>query len=494
MCHPLDVCQLTEVIAWVHGLPRLAKRLTADTWWKLWERLVALAAMGRTECKDPLVEQMLGGELPLALAYLFPEIVACRKLAAAARRVLSAGLVDLLDGEGLPHGKHLGQFRPLLACWTRCRAIGAVFAEGAWSEAAQEQYQWLVRHAVRWSRPDGSQMLAPAATGAWCRPLVDAALRLGGDDDDKDLATLLLPGHSQTARAAVNMALPETAYFSEWAEVAMLRPDWARGAPCLAINYAGPPIRIELLAQRDVLWSGGWETEVLREGKRLAPSAAADEGDWHETCWISNEEVDYLELECWLADDFRLERHILLARQDRFLLVADAVSGNRPGRLEYRSRFPLVAPDIPGNPRRKAPRVFWCRVGWRTVRGCCRWHCPSGAAQRRPAAWNSERGRLELRQSCTGQAMFAPLFVDLEPGRLARPMTWRQLTVAENLTAQSDDVAVGYRVQIGRQQWLFYRSLAVCGNRTLLGHNLVSEFLVARFSKEGKVEAIIETE
>ena len=73
-------------------------------------------------------------------------------------------------------------------------------------------------------------------------------------------------------------------------------------------------------------------------------------------------------------------------------------------------------------------------------------------------------------------------------------MTWRQLTVAENLTAQSDDVAVGYRVQIGRQQWLFYRSLAACGNRTLLGHNLVSEFLVARFSKEGKVEAIVETE
>jgi hypothetical protein len=67
------------------------------------------------------------------------------------------------------------------------------------------------------------------------------------------------------------------------------------------------------------------------------------------------------------------------------------------------------------------------------------------------------------------------------------------VTVAENLAAVPGDCAVGYRVQIGARQWLVYRSLGPKGNRTLLGHNLVSEMLVARFTR-GEVEALLEIE
>ena len=59
---------------------------------------------------------------------------------------------------------------------------------------------------------------------------------------------------------------------------------------------------------------------------------------------------------------------------------------------------------------------------------------------------------------------------------------------------QPADVAVGYRVAVGRKQWLVYRSLAEPGNRTLLGHNLISETLVARFHRNGRVEQLIEVE
>jgi hypothetical protein len=102
--------------------------------------------------------------------------------------------------------------------------------------------------------------------------------------------------------------------------------------------------------------------------------------------------------------------------------------------------------------------------------------------------------RLELRLSANGRCLFAPLFVDLKPRRLAKPLTWRQLTVAENLTVQPRDVAVGYRVLVGRAQWLIYRALATKANRTLLGHNLSSEFLVARFRRNGQVESLLEIE
>ena len=90
--------------------------------------------------------------------------------------------------------------------------------------------------------------------------------------------------------------------------------------------------------------------------------------------------------------------------------------------------------------------------------------------------------------------MLAPLLVDLRPGRMTRRLTWRHLTVAEDLRAQPSDVAVGYRVRIGKHQWLIYRSLAPTGNRTLLGHNLTTEMLVARFDRDGEVEPLLEIE
>jgi hypothetical protein len=67
--------------------------------------------------------------------------------------------------------------------------------------------------------------------------------------------------------------------------------------------------------------------------------------------------------------------------------------------------------------------------------------------------------------------------------------------VAEALQIQPPDVAVGYRVQCGKKQWLIYRSQAARGNRTVLGQNTSSEFLAARFlSPSGDVEQLIMVE
>ena len=69
-----------------------------------------------------------------------------------------------------------------------------------------------------------------------------------------------------------------------------------------------------------------------------------------------------------------------------------------------------------------------------------------------------------------------------------------RLTVAEAGQIQPADAAVGYRLALGKQQWLVYRSLAKPGNRTLLGHNLSTEMLVARFQDDGQVQSLIEIE
>jgi hypothetical protein len=478
-----------EALAWGHALPRCAGSLSPDAWWGLLDHLLgAVAEAGQTRLDDePLVHQMLAGELPLALSYLFPEITPCRKLAKEARRALSAGLVDLLDGQGLPHAKYLGLLRPLLACWTRCRAMGNELSGRSWSQAAQSQYEWLVRHALRLTRHDGSHVLSHGSAGAWCEELFEAALRFGGDPTDHKIAARVLPRPGRPGAGQIGQpSLPGPATHSEWAAVGVLRTGWSRADPRMTVAYPDRSVRIELGLGREILCSGVWDLEVSCDGRPVPPVS-----EWEQLCWLSDEDVDYLELEIQLRGGLRVQRHMALAREDHFLFLADAILGDRPAELEYRGCLPL-GEQMSFQPaeetregllagRRRLARVFPLAL-------------PEWRADPRVGTlvW-AERG-LELAQRTRGRSLFAPLFFDLRPRRLNRAFTWRRLTVAENLRIQPGDVAVGYRVTVGKEHWLIYRSLAKAGNRTLLGHNLTSELLVARFDRDGEVEPLVEVE
>jgi len=182
---------------------------------------------------------------------------------------------------------------------------------------------------------------------------------------------------------------------------------------------------------------------------------------------------------------------MLMAREDRFLLLADAVSGPRAARLEYSASVPLW-PNTDFQPAHQS------REGY--LRGSKRralvlpLALPEWRADRRIGELTrSERG-LQLCQWTDRGRLYAPLFLDLDRRRMTRRLTWRQLTVAESLAVRPPEVAAGYRVAIGDQQWLIYRSLAKKANRTLLGHNLSTEMLVARFHQTGEVEPLLEVE
>jgi hypothetical protein len=243
---------------------------------------------------------------------------------------------------------------------------------------------------------------------------------------------------------------------------------------------------MELRIGGDVLWSGAWQLDVRRDGRLARPVSA-----WEEVLRVCDKQADYLELASDLSEGLRVERQILLARKDRFLFLADAILARQSATLDYRACLPLAAAvgfhaaeesreGFLAARRRRAMVLPLALPEWRDDR-------------RFGSLEQTDRG-LQLCQSGKGRGMFAPLFVDLEARRFTRPLTWRRLTVAENLQAVADDVAAGYRVQIGRQQWLVYRSLAARANRTLLGHNLATEMLVARFQRDGEVDAILEIE
>jgi len=483
----IEVPRAVEALAWTRALPRLVERLSGELWWGLVGQLVEAAAEAQrlAPTEAPLLHALAAGELALALAYCLPELTACRALLGPGRQSASASLIDLCDGMGLVHARNWPLALPLLASWTRMVAIGSQWKKAQLSGDALAQYEWAVNQTLRWMRPDGSQVLAEGPSGAWCPELIKAALELDEDEEDRSIAALVTPeGKKSKVDRLTRQALPEAAMHSEWSAAAVLRADWDRSHPALSILYAGQTVRSELVARRDVLWSGPWQFDVRRDGRAAAPAS-----DWEEVCWVTDSDVDYLELEMELSEGLLLQRQMILAREDGFFLLADNVLGQEPAQIEYAGRLPL-GPGVRFEPERETTEGFLVRG--RRAALVMPLTLPEWRDDDCPDVLRETAGGLELRQVSSGGSLAAALFVDLEPDRFDRKRTWRRLTVAASLAVQPDHVAVGQRVKIGKEQWLFYRSLALPANRTVLGHNLATETLLARFDETGEVEPLIE--
>ena len=340
--------------------------------------------------------------------------------------------------------------------------------------------------ALRLARRDGSHVFSAAVTNPSGSELLMAAATLGGRPEDRLLARLLVGDGKKRWRRGRHARLPAAAVHSEWAATAVLRADWSPSAPRLTVLYPDASCRMELSCGKDVLWSGPWTLDVQIDGQPAPPTSA-----WDALCWVSDDDVDYLELELELGEGLRVQRHMLLARRDRFLLLADAVLAARPAAIRYQGVLPL------------APATTWreaCETREGTLAGgkpralVLPLALPEWLADRRGGELVATGTGLELRQTASGRALWTPLFFDLDRGRSSKPLTWRQLAVADTHVVQPPDVAVGYRVAIGKAQWLIYRSLAASQSRSLLGYNVRTETLVARFDRRGEVAPLIEVE
>ncbi len=257
--------------------------------------------------------------------------------------------------------------------------------------------------------------------------------------------------------------------------------------PSLEVDCGGRRGRVEWRIGRTVVGGGSWTCQIRENGvlaRRL--------GRWEQVLRVRDEEADYLELSSQWTQGINVERHLLLAPRDRILLMADAVITPRPTQLEYRSHWRL-GPGIVFRGARESCEGFL--VARRRRRALVLpLALPEWRAEASTGSLAEVNGGLQLSQTARGRTLFAPLFLDLSPSRFRQAFTWRRLTVAERLRAVAEDAAVGFRVQIGDRQWLVYRSLAPRANRTLLGHNLSSEMLVARFGRDGEVNALLEVE
>jgi len=434
-----------------------------------------------------VVQQMLAGELPLTLAYFFAEMAPLYAMGTVASDRLSEGFAELLNGQGLPHARHLAMLRPLLACWTRCRAIGNEMKKGRWSKKAQVEYEWLVLQSLRWTAPDGGPLLAADVAQGWDAEPLRAALQFGGTTKDAAAARELLGKKALGKEIEAAKKTPPSSDNCEWSCLAVMRTGWSPGDATIAVDYSTPRMRLDAWAGGRRLLAGPWLFESHADGAVLRPN-----GNWENVCWFTDKDVDYLEFMLPLESGARLERQILLAHRDRFLLLADHLQHARSAELGHAWQLPLGA------------GVLFCGEGetrdallvdGTPLARAIPLSLPEWRIDPRVGELSFAGSDVRLTQRTRARNMACPVLVDLDADRCVEPTTWRQLTVGEQLQIQPPEVAVSYRIQAGDQQWLYYRSQGPRGNRTFMGQNTSSEFVMARFkAPEGQVTQLLEIE
>jgi hypothetical protein len=493
-----DVCSVEfaiECLAVVNLLPQVAAQIDGDLWWALVDSLAGIIKESSDWRIDSdaaanlaLAHQLLAGELPLTLAYLFPEIRPLYKLRTVAQDVVAEGLFEFLNGAGLPKAGLMPVSRGLLACWTRSRAMGVEWRQGFWSNKAEEQYRLAAGKAVCLSSCTGQALLCEAESPAWTSDFLAAVLKFGGRAVDRTAAFDLFDKKlTSKLNGKSGKNVPEFSEVCEWSGLALLRTELGRDGTVVALDFSKPAMKVDVWVGPQRLLFGVWDTEIASDGERLEPV-----GSWEETCWFSDSDVDYVEFSIELAQGARLERQVLLARKDKFLLVVDNVM-NIPGNKVYsRVRLPLgTGVEFISESETREGLL----IGDKPLARVLPIALPEWRIDPRIGELSAADGQLQLVEERPGKNLSCPIFFDLDRNRFDKPCTWRQLTVAQSLEIQPHDIAVGYRVQCGKKQWLVYRSQAAAANRTVLGYNLSIEGMIGRFlSPSGEVQELLQIE
>ena len=531
---------------------------------------------------QPLLHQQLCAEMPWLIGCMFPDLTVGQRMLQLARDNFRLGLSEILDGSGLPHASDVMLLRPLVACWTRALMIGKRAKLRPWPNDDHNHFEWAALHTLRLMRQDGSSVfddIVPTKTSQqsakstaskepFAFEMLQHALAFDTDEADHAVARTLFPRRfavdkivkirsaltqkalkaSTVEKAAKPIAVPDATYFSEWAQMAVLRSGWDFREPSLTVAFApifrlaesersqdevplgggtDQSVAVELNLAGQTIWSGHWNVAARIDGRTLLPTDT-----WSTTCEAVEEGGYYLEIELPLTENLRLQRHFLLCHKEKLLLMADAVLpqyednieegvehlgfNDAQYAIEYESQLPL-APGIgvksstemtellltvpksgnaAGSNAGKNIRVFPLALSeWKAA-------CVSDAEKAADFvsgdlsfAEKDDRQRLILRQNAFGRALFAPMLFDLDAKRVKQPYTWRQLTVGENLEQAARDRAVAFRLQIDKMHVLLYRTMTSAMNRTFFGHNLVSDFFSGRFdATTGKVSTLVETE
>ncbi|WDQ16104.1 hypothetical protein [Rhodopirellula sp. P2] len=534
-------------ILWASSLPALTSILPLELWWNLLAELQRRVAstLAQDEPQSPH-HLLLAGEVGLTLAHRLADLPNC----AARGKPSSSAVQAYLDHEETidealrtPHA-----LRAIMASIIRCeeamRAVSKRKFNATHRSTAEELAGWIAAT----SRVDGSPVLSETTsqdvaldhvglvsrtkpptkkkkstskTKKAVRPIAPAGLMGRAMQYDTDS---LLPafsaslGQSQSGgRLAWEISLPESMWHSDVAGLVAMLPEWDVRRGRTFIDYSDEVMQIEIMGGRRTIFRGPLQTTVELDGVSQHPKGA-----WQATCEYTDDDVHYLELEQSFTGGVVLQRQFMVIRDDRCVMVSDTVlpaqsdsnstatasseatdqgaseTTNPFGSLadvQIRcvTRFP-VCEDVSAIPDEQTREVYFHDNKRRAMMlplPAAEWRI--GPTDCTAAPSDSEHESNSVIVTTTGiGAVYSPIWFDFQSRRFHRQRTWRTLTVADELQLIPRNIATGFRIQIGSEQWMIYRSLLGRRPRSVLGKHLVADFFAGRFHPgDGGVEELV---
>lgn len=524
-----DRCTAVEAILWASAMVPLSRILPQETWWQLLSYLQQYRADAALEAESRSANYLLlAGELGITLAWRLSALPSCGRI----RQASLDAVATFLDGEGDSIDCVLTQpqdLRLVVASLVRCERLFPTVSQRKFKkrhlEIAGEFATWM----AALNRPDGSQVFTPTTSrdtrldvqppkanpsgkkkGAKKRvkpsskklannsvDLLGGLMRAASQFDIDTLVPAIAASLGQShsgGRLAWEVSLPETMWHSDEGKLVAMLPEWDVRRGRSFIDYSSEDMRIEIAGGRSVMFAGIHQTLVQIDGNSVHPK-----GPWEVTCEYSDDDLHMIEMEQPFTGGVVLQRQWMIVRDDRCVMVSDAVMPAKPDgnatpddapELVCVSRLPLadgieVTEDDEVRElvltNQSKPR---CKV---LPLAASEWRVGRSDAQ----VSVSDDRHLVVETRGVG-AIYSPIWLDFQPRRFRRPSTWRMLTIAENLQTLPRDVAAGFRIQAGSEHWVLYRSLSGRTPRSFMGKHIVADFFAARFHpSDGGMEELV---
>ncbi len=494
-------------LTWVYGLNELGRELAPTDWLEVLQNILTQVDRAWVESQATNLFPWLlwSCEAPLAISTQLSKFRGKDRMVVEALERLNDLLAKTADdiSPWLEHGTR--NLRALIASVVRARLVADKLGAKAWGKKERKGLQVLLETALVLTSPDGKPLLVELEEADDDREIWETAIQLCNEPKtlvamSKSVLGPLGKKNRRTVDPAVKTkqgakkkgkpVLREAGRYYEKAEIASLRRGWDQPGCRLAVDFSREPIWLDCLGNAGKrLISGEWDMKIRKDGKELLTDVA-----WSEVCWFSDDDVDYLELEAAVENECRIQRQMILVRQEGWILLSDTLLSNDPAHWAIESTLELGA-DIElvsaektheaqlvsrNNPKKiEATLLPLSLPEWR----------------RQPASGrlSGSSDKVTLTHEVNGKRLYSPLVIaPPKPGR-AQPFTWRRLTVAEDLQIQPADVAQAYRIQVGKEQIVVYRSLAPVVRRSALGLHLNSEFYCGRYDPDDVAyESIVE--
>lgn len=447
--------------------------------------LEQLVRRGRVAVAALQARDTLPAVFVITLATLFPDIESCAELGVHAVQAVDEEINRLVSEQGSVRLAGSVVANDRVRRWAMFREAMTVAAQSpgttAWSAATDERFMASIGAALRFLGDRGRMLVG---IGRLPRLFSEPILR-AARSPDADARIRRTARAVESGETAAKRLLPRDLHDAAGA-TAILRSGWGPGSIRVAIEYRDTMPRLEIAVGDRLLVDGPWHWSVTAGSDELEA-----EGPWTFSGLESDKKSTFFEIAAPLAGGLRLERTLVVVPDDRIVVVADAITRTAEARVARELRLTsrvTLAPGLEAQEVDETREVFLYDTGMRAM------VLPLGLGEWKAAGdggFTVGSDGLTLEQHGAGR-LHAPLWFDCDPRRVGRPVTWRQLTVADTRQNLPRSMAAGYRVQVGHDQWLLYRALDEPRNRTLLGCNVSCEFLLGRVGRSGEVKRMVE--